>query len=272
METQRTFEDLTPEQQEKLRKLIEALSSLRVSERLVSRVEAVGFNAKSEANRARMDATMAGAWAHDRVLIYLERLRSLDEERMELGNQIYQLKQHPYPKTGAEVEAAAYAGVMAPHLAGRQEVVLNFLSVSVQHIRSLLKIVAAAVDYEIPRADLDFLDQFRHLRNHFEHWYDRLPGQANEIGLVTKQCPRTSTVCGVGLRSTSRIGSSSWCRRSRSHSSTSSRRTPRAWRGWTGSCRRQTPRCGSWHWSVSGPTSSPTPTTSLRPTRSGGIS
>jgi hypothetical protein len=49
-----------------------------------------------------------------------------------------------------------------------------------------LKVVAEAVAYDIPPEDLAFLDEFRHLRNHFEHWYNRLPGKANETSLIKR--------------------------------------------------------------------------------------
>jgi hypothetical protein len=75
---------------------------------------------------------------------------------------------------------------MAPHIAGMQEITVNFFCVSVQHIRSLLLIVAERIGYDIPQNDLQFLDEFRFLRNHFEHWYSRLPGKIHEKALITK--------------------------------------------------------------------------------------
>jgi hypothetical protein len=185
LSTPRTFEDLTPEQQEKLTALLDRLQSSPSDELIVHCAEAIG-ESTSGADLVRVDAAMAGAWANNRMMLYLERLRLLNDERRQLGDNIHQLLQHPYPTTEGEVKAAAFASVLAPHLAGQQEVVLNFICVSIQHIRSLLKIVAEAVEYEIPEDDLEFLDKFRHLRNHFEHWYERLPGKTHESVLVQK--------------------------------------------------------------------------------------
>lgn len=182
----RTLEDLTPEQQEKLKVLLAELRDLPTSEAIMRSEQAIGFDPAREADRKRIDTAAAGSWAFDRMLSYLQRLRTLNEERKQIGAEARQLLQHPYPTRDDELEAAAAAWVRAPMLAGQQEVVANFFCVSVQHIRSLLGVVAKSVGYEIPRADLDYLDTFRHLRNHFEHWYDRLPGEANEVGLMTK--------------------------------------------------------------------------------------
>lgn len=186
MGSERTIKDLTTAQQEQLTVLLAELGTFPTSETIVRCQEAVYLDPDVEVDLARADVAMAGAWAYDRMLLYLDRLRSLNEERMEIGKRIHQLMQHPRPTTEAELPEAAWAGVMAPHLAGQQEVVFNFFCVSVQHIRSLILVVAGAVGCEIPQDDLDFLDEFRFLRNHFEHWYDRLPGKTNEVGLITK--------------------------------------------------------------------------------------
>lgn len=186
MRSERTIEDLTPAQQEQLTALLAELGTFPTAETLVRCQEALNLDPDMEFDPAQADKAMAGAWAYDRMLLYLDRLRSLNEERMQIGERIRQLLEHPYPTTKAELPQAAWAGVAATQLAGQQEVVLNFFCVSVQHIRSLLSVVAEAIGSEIPQDDLDFLDGFRFLRNHFEHWYDRLPGKTNEVGLMTK--------------------------------------------------------------------------------------
>lgn len=178
--------EITAEQCARLTALLDTLGSFPVAETIVRCLEAERVNIRVEADRLRIDAAMAGAWAFSRMLLYLDRLRSLNEERMQIGDEIRLLKRHPYPSTEAEVEGAAWARVSAPHLAGKQELVIHFFSVSIQHIRSLLLVTAAAVDHEIPQDDLDYLEEYRYLRNHFEHWYDRLPGKTNEAGLMTK--------------------------------------------------------------------------------------
>ncbi len=193
MERQRTYEDLSVEQQEKLNALLDKLETLPLSMRIVRCEEAIG-DSTSEADRIRIDAAMAAAWAHDRMLLYLERLRTLNDERKAIGDQIRNLPRFPSPKSEEEADAEAYARVYGPHLAGQQEIVLNFFTVSIQHIHDLLKVVAVAVGYDIDPDDEAFLKKFRPLRNHFEHWYSRLPGMSGEIGLVTK------TVTAYGYR------------------------------------------------------------------------
>lgn len=174
------------DRQHQLDELIDKLSNTTTPEAIVASMEAIGVDPTIEADQARIDAAMAGAWAFDRMTSYLKRLRSLNDERMQLGTEIGRLKRHPFPKSEEEVEAAALARVRAPILAGEQEVVFNFLAVSVQHIRSLLMMFAASVGYQIPQDDLDFLDNVRFLRNHYEHWYSRLPGQSGEVAMFTK--------------------------------------------------------------------------------------
>jgi hypothetical protein len=167
---------LTSKQQEQLTALLEELRTFPIYVMIVRCEEAVGLDPAVEADRDRLDAALSGAMALDRLRLYLKRLRSLNEERTQLGDKIRKLTRYPDPTTR----------VLALELAGDQEIVVNFFCVSVQHIRSLLKVVAAAVKYEIPPDDLAFLDEFRFLRNHYEHWYSRLPGKADEIGLMTK--------------------------------------------------------------------------------------
>src|SRR5215210_3491909 len=145
MDDQRTFGDLTPEQQGKLTVLLEALATFPVPERIFRCAQIVGIDPANQADVERMDAAGSGAWAYDRMLSYLVRLRSLVEDHRLVGRQIRAFMQHPAPTSEEEVDAAAWARVMAPRLAGDQEVILNFISVSVQHIRSLLQVVAEAV-------------------------------------------------------------------------------------------------------------------------------
>lgn len=180
------MDTLATERQERLTALLDQLETFPTYAMLMRCVEAVGIDPRVQADRDRMDAAMAGAWAYDRMLLYLKRLRSLNEERMELGRAIYQRKQVPDPTSEAELEGAVQARVEATELAGEQEIVVNFFCVCVQHIHQLLTIVADAVGYQIPADDVAFLDEFRFLRNHFEHWNERLPGKNNEIGLMTK--------------------------------------------------------------------------------------
>src|SRR5215203_1265499 len=73
MTNQQTFDDLTPEQQAQLTALLEKLETFPVSERIVRCEEAIG-DSTSEADRIRIDAAMAAAWAYNRMLLYLERL------------------------------------------------------------------------------------------------------------------------------------------------------------------------------------------------------
>lgn len=185
-----TFESLPKEYQARLTALLEELDSFAVPELLVRCLEVVNISGDGGPDGLSIDAvvdsTLAGAWAYDRMVSYLLQLRLLWEERTKLGKAIYQLRQYPTPTSEEELAKFAKARVWAPHLAGQQEVVTNFFCISVQHIRSLLLVVAEAVGYEIPAKDLAFLDEFRYLRNHFEHWYERLPGKINEAGLITK--------------------------------------------------------------------------------------
>lgn len=180
------MDPLTPDQQAQLTALLDELGNLPTPETIVRCTEAIDPDPTTEAGRARIDAAAAGAWAFDRMTAYLDRLRSLNEERKQLGIEIGRLKRHPCPRSEAEVEEAALARVKAPILAGKQEVVYNFFCVSVQRICSFLRIAADAVGYQIPQPDLEFLDEFRHLRNFYEHWDERLPGKRNEIALVTR--------------------------------------------------------------------------------------
>jgi len=180
------METLAPERQEQLAALVDELDSFPTYALFIRCVEAVGVDPRIEADQVRIDTAMAAGWAYDRMLLYLKRLRSLNDERMQLGRTIYELRQHFTPSSEADLEKAARARIQAAELSGEQEIVINFFCVSVQHIHQLLTIVAESVGYEIPANDNAYLDEFRHLRNHFEHWNERLPGKKHEVGLMTK--------------------------------------------------------------------------------------
>ena len=182
---EKAFNDLTAEQKAQLAALLEALDAFSTSALIVRCLEAVSLDITVEANRKRIDEVMAGVWAYDRAFLYLDRLRALNKERVQIGEEIHQFLQNTKPTLEGDVTGAARARAMVQHLAGRQEIVMHFMCVSIQHIRSLLLKVAVAVGYKISASDLDFLDKFRHLRNHFEHWYNRLPGQENAATMVT---------------------------------------------------------------------------------------
>src|SRR5215207_3300917 len=130
MDDQRTIEDLTPEQQGELTALLDALATFPVPETIFRCAQIVGVDPANQADVERMDAAGSGAWAYDRLISYLVRLRALVKEQRQIGRQIRAFMQHPDPTSEEEVDAAAWARVMAPRLAGDQEVILNFISVS----------------------------------------------------------------------------------------------------------------------------------------------
>jgi hypothetical protein len=202
VEVKRTFEDLTPERQEKLAALHEELQVNTTSDMILLCQHAIGFNPKHEEDRKRLDRAIAGALGANRALMYLERLQILNEERKQIGTEVYRLQQRISRgvSTAAEVTEVATARAMLPQLPGKQEVIVNFFCISVQHVRSLLKTTVESVDYEIPQTDLDFLDEFRHLRNHFEHWYSRLTGEGSEAAMMTKTLTEEEYRVEGGLR------------------------------------------------------------------------
>lgn len=114
---------LTPERNAQLTALLDELARRPTYDRIVRGVEVIGFNPNVEAEVKQADAVMAASWASYRMHSYLERLRDLNEERQELGTEIRQLREHPYPQSVAEIEAYARARILAPHLSGNQEVV-----------------------------------------------------------------------------------------------------------------------------------------------------
>jgi hypothetical protein len=84
-EFQKKFEDLKPDQQAQLNALLTELDNMPLPERLVRCLEITGVDPTVETELTLIDSTMASAWAYDRMLLYLDRLRSLNEERKRLG-------------------------------------------------------------------------------------------------------------------------------------------------------------------------------------------
>jgi hypothetical protein len=200
----RTVEDLALEQQSQLSALLDELETLPTPEAIVaSRLICIG-ELKLEERITEVDRAMAGGWAAARVIPYLLQLRRLDQQRLDLGMAIYHHKHHPEPQHESEIVDRARAEVLAIEYSGEQEVVYNLFCICVQHIRSFLKIAAETVGYEIDADDLAFLDEFRHLRNHYEHMYNRLPGKVNELALLTKKIGTTSYRVRGGLETDSK--------------------------------------------------------------------
>jgi hypothetical protein len=174
-------------QQARLKSLLAELDAHPTPEAIAYCREVMGANPDVEEGMRLIDKALTGAWAAERIIPNLVKLRTLNEERMELGNTIHQQKNHPYPTHESEVDGKAWAEVLGSHNAGAQEVVFNHFCICVKHIRSALILAAEAVGNEIDQDDLDYLDRFRHLRNHYEHLYERLPGRCNDRAYVRKE-------------------------------------------------------------------------------------
>ncbi len=125
------MENLSSEHHARLTALLDELANRPTYDSLVRSLEVIGVDPNTEEGVRRIDATMAGAWAYYRMRSYLERLRILNNERMEIGDEIHRLRQHPHPTpeaSQAEKRAWVQARTLAPHLSGRQEVVINFFA------------------------------------------------------------------------------------------------------------------------------------------------
>lgn len=190
MSESRTIEDLTPDQQEHLQALLKTLESFPMPERFVRCAAAMG-NSTSEDDRQRIDSALDAAWAFDRLILFLNRLRDLNAERKALAESVRGLSRFPNPTSEGEAAQDAHAPVHGPHSTAQQEIVLYFMAVSIQHIHSLLKTIAVELDCRIDTDDEAYLKKFRHLRNRCEHSYGRIPVDAGEIGQGTRPFPDT---------------------------------------------------------------------------------
>jgi hypothetical protein len=180
------YPGLTKEQRTQLKALLAEIDTMPTPEAIVACREAMGADLDTDEGVKLADQSMAGAWAAERIIPYLLELRELNARRLELGKTIYHHQRHPDPEHESEVVGKAQAEVFASHLSGSQEVIFNLICICVKHIRSFLKIAAESVNYTIDPDDLEFLDTYRHLRNHYEHMYNRLPGKTNELALLVK--------------------------------------------------------------------------------------
>jgi hypothetical protein len=124
---------------------------------------------------------------------YLEKLRSVEDERIGLGKEMHRLQAIANSKRSSDVDRVAQAKVVLPHLSGTQELTFHFFAICIHHIRTLLVIASTEVEYTFEEDDVQFLDGYRILRNHYEHWGNRLPGGTNEDMMQIKRELNAST-------------------------------------------------------------------------------
>lgn len=195
------MDSLGSRRRHQLERLLNGLETRGTPELILACLVAQEVDAGIKSDRKRIDDAMAAAWAFDRATHYMERLRELNEERKSLSAEIadfHSRKKHQYPSDSIRPT------VRAAQEAGQFEVIVNLYCVCVMHIWSLLKNASELLGVEIPTEDLDFLNELRPLRNHFEHWYNRLPGKSHERELVTKVETRDTYAVRAGLRTDER--------------------------------------------------------------------
>ena len=187
MDRQRTFDDLTSQQRWKLQALKAELSTQPIAETISEciRLQWLGREDTEEARENFRRAYSAGR-AAQLVLSYLKYLEDVNSRRKQLGVAIHEKLHHPYPTSKEEIEAYVAADLDAMEMAGRQEILLmDFANTCIQ-ILGLLKKATEGSDYQVPQEDLDYLDHYRPLRDHYAHIYNRLPGGSNAKEVVTE--------------------------------------------------------------------------------------
>lgn len=180
------YPGLTKEQRSQLKALLREVASLPTDNLLRECFRLRSVDLATEEGKSECDHVMGSIWAYERLTPYMMALRYFSGEREDIGRQIYDYMQVPYPIQDSEVPRKAYASLLAANQAGVQELTFHFFCISVHHVLTYLKIAAEAAGHELSKEDYDFLDHYRDLRDYYEHFYNRLPGRLHESAVISK--------------------------------------------------------------------------------------
>lgn len=170
---------LTDKQQHELNALLEELDTLPTPELIVEAARLRLPVPMDEKSKKLMRQAYAGGIAAQKLLAYIEELRDVEDRRLKFGVQIHhKLKDATVWRAMRSLDAAQPL-IEASQLAGRQEVMFHFFSVTVGRIERFLGIAAKAAGHKIPKEDHKLLATFRELRDYYEHMEDELPGRKN---------------------------------------------------------------------------------------------
>lgn len=180
-------ENLTEEQQAKLDALMAELETLPLYDLILQSARLRCPQVFDDRMKAQMRLAMRGGIAAEKLLAYLVWLRTVNEWRSSMGDDLRQLKQEGDRLLALGSLDAAKVIVMSDHLLGQRELTLHFFAVCVGRIERFLPIVARAAGYRIPQADLNLLAAYRPLRDYYEHLENRLPGGSAAAEAVTEE-------------------------------------------------------------------------------------
>lgn len=167
---------MTEEQQARLEGVIAALETLPTPEVIIESQKLRCSLPLTDKTRRRLRMAYAGGISAQRLLSYIEALDDVDEHRQEISRNITQLLRDRDVLLAAEDSDAAYPMTLSAHLAGRMEVDNHFFAVCVGRIERFLPKAARAAGHKISKEDLELLGTFRPVRDHYEHFDERLPG------------------------------------------------------------------------------------------------
>ena len=178
---------LTSDNQQRLDALIAELETLPTAERILQSADLLCPFPRREAEKKRLRSAMAGAFAAERTMYYLVALRSVNEERKRLNKLIEKLRLvEAQALSRRDAEGVDTARVEQIALSGMVEVALHTFAVYVSQIEMLLPIATRSVSATIASRDLAFLRSYRQLRDHYEHFDERLPGKSKSQTYVTE--------------------------------------------------------------------------------------
>jgi hypothetical protein len=181
------MDSLNTEQQERLIALITELETLPTAERIVQSAKVRCPLPVGEAEKKRMRAALAGAFAAEKVVYYLQCLRFANRERNRLNRQIAnQIAIENEALTIRDAKAVATSRIERTALSGLLEVMLHTFAVYAWRIAVLLPIAARASSVKIDSCDQNVLNAYEGLRHHFEHIEERLPGKKHAAEYVTE--------------------------------------------------------------------------------------
>lgn len=134
----------------------------------------------------RIRQALAGAFAFGRIGSYREVLRSVDAERLRIGQEIHGLRSQMRRVEESDPLAIHQMEVQAVHLSGLQEVTFHFIASSAMRIARLFPLVERATGFSMPSKDAAIFSSYKPLRDYFEHLEERVPGRSKQNEVVSE--------------------------------------------------------------------------------------
>jgi hypothetical protein len=170
------FEDLTDDQKKRFNAVMEQLEKLDVPELLWESARLRMPKPITKEQKPRFRSNFAGAIAAQEVLAYVSELHNANDQRIELFHEINRIKAEADAIEHTDRDQARTLRITVGCLAGMQEVAIHRFASAIERISELLPRATKTSAYKLSSTDRSLLENYKDLRDYYEHLENRLPG------------------------------------------------------------------------------------------------